>query len=282
MAPRRARSRNSVVSSLDKNVDPCVDFYQFACGGWIKNNPIPADQPIWSRFGELAERNRTVLRGILEELPPKPRKRTANEQKIGDYYATCIDEDTINKKGIAVLKPEFDRIDALKDKAGLPALMAYLHGQGIDGLFSFYSGADFKNAKEVIAQADQGGLSLPDRDYYLKDDAKSVELRKEYLEHVANTFKLLGDAPGKATADARRVMAIETALAKGAMDRVERREPENIYHKLSQQDWQALTPSFSFATVSWRTGNARIHQPERGYARLFQGAGCRAQDRQPG
>ncbi|MGZ7093757.1 MAG: M13 family metallopeptidase [Candidatus Angelobacter sp.] len=237
---------NSVVTALDKSADPCVDFYQFACGGWIKNNPIPADHPIWSRFGELAERNRTVLRGILEDSA-KATKRSANEQKIGDYYASCLDEDSINKKGIAVLKPEFDRIAGLKDKAGLPALLAHLHGESIDALFNFYSGADFKNAKEVIAQADQGGISLPDRDYYLKDDPKSVELRKAFSEHVANTFKLLGDAPDKAAADAKAVMEIETALAKGSMDRVERREPEKVYHKLSQQDWQALTPSFSFA-----------------------------------
>ncbi|MGZ4830465.1 MAG: M13 family metallopeptidase [Candidatus Angelobacter sp.] len=237
---------NSVVTALDKSADPCVDFYQFACGGWIKNNPIPADHPIWSRFGELAERNRTVLRGILEDSA-KATKRSANEQKIGDYYASCLDEDSINKKGIAVLKPEFDRIAGLKDKAGLPALLAHLHGESIDALFNFYSGADFKNAKEVIAQADQGGISLPDRDYYLKDDPKSVELRKAFSEHVANTFKLLGDVPDKAAADAKAVMEIETALAKGSMDRVERREPEKVYHKLSQQDWQALTPSFSFA-----------------------------------
>jgi predicted metalloendopeptidase len=237
---------NSVVTSLDKSADPCVDFYQFACGGWIKNNPIPADQSIWSRFGELAERNRTVLRGILENAA-KATNRSANEQKIGDYYATCVDEDSINKKGIAVLKPEFDRIAGLKDKAGLPALLAHMHGEAIDGLFGFSSGADFKNAKEVIAQADQGGISLPDRDYYLKDDPKSVELRKAFSEHVANTFKLLGDAPDKAAMEAKAVMDIETALARGSMDRVERREPEKIYHKLSQQDWQALAPSFSFA-----------------------------------
>jgi putative endopeptidase len=236
---------NSVVSSLDKTADPCVDFYQFACGGWVKNNPIPADHPIWSRFGELAERNRTELRGILENSA-KAANRTANEQKIGDYYATCMDEESINKKGIAVLKPEFDRIAALKDKSSLPALLAHLHSQGVDGLFNLSSGADFKNAKEVIAQADQSGISLPDRDYYLKDDPKSVELRKAFVEHVANTFKLLGDSPEEAAAEAKAVMDIETALAKGSMDRVERREPEKVYHKLSEQEWQALTPSFSF------------------------------------
>jgi putative endopeptidase len=237
---------NSVVTSLDKSADPCVDFYQFACGGWIKNNPIPADQSIWSRFGELAERNRLELRGILESAAKAP-NRDANEQKIGDYYSTCMDEAAIEKKGIAVLKPEFDRINALRDKSTLPALIAYLHGQGINGLFSFGSGADFKNAKQVIAQADQGGLSLPDRDYYLKDDPKSVELRKQYLHHVTNMFKLLGDAPDKAAAEATAVMNVEMALAKGSGDRVERREPERIYHKMPVAEWQSLTPDFNFA-----------------------------------
>ena len=237
---------NSVVSSLDKTADPCVDFYQFACGGWIKNNPIPADQSIWSRFGELAERNREELRGILESAA-KASNRTPNEQKIGDYYSSCMDEAAIEKKGVAVLKPEFDRINALRDKSALPALIAYFHDQGINSLFSFGSGADFKNAKQVIAQADQGGLSLPDRDYYVKDDAKSVELRKQYLQHVTNMFKLLGDAAGKAAAEATTVMNVETALAKGSGDRVERREPERIYHKMPVKEWQSLTPDFNFA-----------------------------------
>jgi putative endopeptidase len=236
---------NLVVTSMDKSADPCVDFYQFACGGWIKNNPIPADQSIWSRFGELAERNREELRGILESAAKAP-NRDANEQKIGDYYSTCMDEPAIEKKGATVLKPEFDHINALRDKSALPALMAYLHGQGINGLFDFGSGADFKNAKQVIGQADQGGLSLPDRDYYLKDDPKSVELRKQYLQHVANMFKLLGDAPDKAAAEATAVLNVETALAKGSGDRVERREPERVYHKMPVTEWQSLTPSFSF------------------------------------
>ena len=234
------------VTALDKTADPCVDFYQFSCGGWMKNNPIPADQASWGRFNELVERNRLVLRKILEQAAVAA-KRSPNEQKIGDYYASCMDETGINKKGVAVLKPEFDRINALQDKSELPALIAHLHGEGINVLFGLGSGADFKNAKLNIAQADQAGLSLPDRDYYLKEDAKSEEIRKGYVEHVTKMFRLLGDAPKTAALEAAAVMNIETALAKGSMDRVERREPEKIYHKLTTDEWQALSPSFSMS-----------------------------------
>src|SRR5215471_17635146 len=233
-------------SALDRSADPCADFYQFSCGNWLKNNPIPPDQATWGRFNELAERNRAILRDILEEAA-KPGKRTANVQKIGDYYASCMDEDAINKKGVAVLKPEFDRIAALRSKADLTGLIAHFHREGVSVFFEFSSGADFKNAKEVIAQADQGGLSLPERDYYLKTDPKSVELQKAYLQHVTNMFKLLGDSPEKAAAEADTVMKIETALAKGSMEIVKRREPQNIYHKMTKQEWQALTPSLSWS-----------------------------------
>ena len=232
-------------SALDKSVDPCVDFYQYSCGGWLKSNPIPPDQASWGRFNELAERNRAELRGILENAA-KATNRDPNGQKIGDYYASCMDEDAINRKGNAVLKPEFDRIEAIKSKSELPGLLAELHRQGIDVLFSFGSGPDFKNAKQVIAEADQGGLSLPERDYYLRDDAKSVELRKQFVAHVTNMFKLLGDSPEKSAAEAQTVMNIETALAKASMPVTERRDPEKLYHKVSEQQWQALTPSLQW------------------------------------
>jgi putative endopeptidase len=233
-------------SALDRTIDPCVDFYHFSCGGWLKNNPIPSDQATWGRFNELAERNRLIMRDILENAA-KAGSRSENEQKIGDYYASCMDEDAINKKGVAVLKPEFDRINALKNKSDLPSLIAHLHSQGVGALFDFGSEADFKNAKEVIAQADQGGLSLPERDYYLKTDDKSVELQKAYVQHVTNMFKLLGDSPEKAAQEAKAVMNIETALAKGSLEIVKRRDPQNIYHKMSEQEWQALTPSMSWS-----------------------------------
>lgn len=232
-------------SAIDKSIDPCVNFYKFACGNWLKNNPIPPDQSTWGRFNELSERNRLVLRDILENAE-KAQDRSANEQKIGDYYASCMDEAEINQKGTAVLNPDFDRIAAMKSKEELTALIAHLQREQISALFDFGSGPDFKEAKMMIAQADQGGLSLPDRDYYLKTDAKSVEQQKQYVQHVTNMFKLLGDSPEKSAAEAEAVMKIETALAKGSMTRVELRDPEKIYHKLSEAEWQALTPVLSW------------------------------------
>ncbi len=232
-------------TALDRTVDPCVDFYQFSCGNWLKNNPIPPDQSSWGRFNELYERNRMILHDILENAS-KAAKRSVNEQKIGDYYASCMDEAAINQKGTSVLDADFQRIAAARSKDDLPALVAHLHREQVGGLFRFGEGSDFKDAKMVIAQADQGGLSLPDRDYYLKTDDKSKELRKQYVAHVTNMFKLLGDSSEKAATEANTVMEIETELAKGSMDRVERREPAKIYHKMTEAEWQALTPSFAW------------------------------------
>jgi len=231
---------------LDKSIDPCNDFYAYACSKWQAQNPVPADRPTWGRFNELQERGEYIVRDILEKAAAKTDGRTPYEQKIGDYYASCMDESAIEKAGAKPLDHDFQSIDGLKSKSDLSKEAMRLHREGTDVLFSFGSGSDFKNASQIIAEVDQGGLGLPDRDYYFKDDPKSVELRQKYVEHVQKMFELLGDAPAKATAEAKVVMDIETGLAKGALDQTSRRDPQKIYHKLSNQELVALSPSFNW------------------------------------
>jgi len=241
------------VSSMDKSIDPCVDFFEYSCGGWIKKNPIPPDQTSWSVYSKLEDDNKLILRDILERAAKADTSRAATNQKIGDYYAACMDESAIEKAGVAPLRPELERIENLKSKAELASLVVsmqpakenYLRQETV--LFDFGSSQDFKDSTQVIATADQGGLGLPDRDYYLKDDDKSQELRKEYLVHVQKMFELLGDKPEAAAVDAQAVMKIETALAKGSLTRVERRDPTKLYHKLSRAELQALSPSFHWS-----------------------------------
>src|SRR6266852_6341960 len=231
---------------LDKSIDPCNDFYAYACSKWQAQNPVPADRPAWGRFNELQERGEYIVRDILEKAAAKTADRSPSEQKIGDYFASCMDEGAIEKAGTKPLDHDLQSIAALKSKSDLAKEAMRLHREGTDVLFSFGSGSDFKNASQIIAEVDQGGLGLPDRDYYFKDDAKSVELRQKYVQHVQKMFELLGDAPAKATAEAKSVMDIETGLAKGALDRVSRRDPTKVYHKLEAKDLAALSPDFNW------------------------------------
>src|SRR5437867_4257210 len=233
-------------AAIDRRVAPCADFYQFACGNWIARNPVPPDRARWGRFDELAERNQTALRGILEKVSAGDVKREPIDQKIGDQYAACMDEPSIEAKGIAALKPELDRVDKLASKSELPGALAHVHEGGVNAAFRFGSQPDFKDANSVIAAADQGGLGLPDRDYYLKDDAKSADLRARYVAHVQKMLELSGEPAAAAAADARAVMDLETALARVSLERVKRREPANIYHKMKAEDLQALTPHFDW------------------------------------
>ena len=235
------------LASLDRTCKPCTDFYQFANGNWIKNNPIPAAYPSWGEFNILAENNRNVLHGILEKAAAdKSAALGSNEQKIGDFYASCMDTAAIEKAGTAPLAPLMATISELKDTKQLGALVAKLESEGGPGFFGFGAGADAKDSSQDIAQLFQGGLGLPDRDYYLKDDEKSKALRDAYTKHVATMFTLLGEPQTQADADANTVLAMETTLAKAAVSRVTLRDPQKRYNKMSVAELQKLSPNFDW------------------------------------
>ena len=236
------------VDNIDKTADPCVDFYQYACGNWTKTVEIPADQPEWISFVEVDERNKVILRDILEKAAKGGAGRSAIDQKIGDYYGACIDESAADAKGIGPLKPELDRIAAAKDKTALIDAIARVHLIGPNPLFNFYSSPDFHNADMVIAYIDQGGLTLPDRKYYISDDdAKMVETRKKMVEYVTTLFTLSGQSAQQAAESAQTVLRIETALAKASMDRTLRRDPKSRDHKMTRDEAVALAPNFYLA-----------------------------------
>ena len=234
------------LNNLDRQVDPCVDFYKFACGTWMAKNPIPGDQSRWGQFNELIEHNMAELRDILEQDAKPSPKRNAIQQKVGDLYASCMDESTVNKLGAQPIEPLLKRIDAAKTPKDIIDTVAYLQSQGIRSLFGMYVGPDMHDAKMNVAQVDQGGLGLPDRDYYLKDDAKSKETREKYLAHVQKMLELSGLQPKDAEAGAAKIMEIETSLAKASMARAERREPKNRDHKMDLKELQALAPNYYF------------------------------------
>ena len=235
------------IDNIDKSVDPCADFYQYACGNWLKTKEIPGDRPSWDSFSEVEEQNLAVLRDILETAEKGGAGRDVVEQKIGDYYGACMDENAVEGKGISPIKPELDRIAAAKSKQDLIDAVAQIHLIGPTPLFNFYSSPDLHNANMVIAYIDQGGLSLPDRNYYLKDEAKMVALRKALTEYATTLFTLSGQSPEKAAASAETVLSIETALAKASMDRTLRRDPKNRDHKMGRDAALALAPNFYLA-----------------------------------
>jgi len=242
------------LDTIDRSVDPCVDFYQYACGNWIKNSEIPPDQSQWVSFVELHERNMDIARGILEKAAAGGPGRNAIDQKIGDFYGACMDEKAVNARGIDALKPELDRLAAVKDKQGLIDEIARAHMIGASSLFAFYSSPDLHNADQVIAYIDQGGLTMPDRDYYLKDDEKTKGIRQALVKYISDVH-VLAETPAGASAPspgvaeksspvADTVLRIETALAKAQMDRTARRDPKTRDHKMSRADAISLASNF--------------------------------------
>jgi putative endopeptidase len=235
------------LTAIDKTADPCTDFYQYACGNWKKENPIPPDQVRWGQFDELRQRNDWLLYRELETAANPVVKRTALEQKYGDFYAACMNTELADQKGVAALQPALDTINALSDKKQLAALLGTLEiPHGISGLFSFGVGQDQKDSTLQIAQAGQGGLSLPDRDYYLLQNPRQQKIRDQYVAHMTKMFQLAGDTPEKAASEAQSVMGIETALAQGSVSRTDMRDPAKRYHMMTLADLGKLTPDFDW------------------------------------
>jgi endothelin-converting enzyme/putative endopeptidase len=255
---------------VDQSADPCGDFYKFACGKWQAANPIPPDQAAWSVASPLFLWNQTVLRQTMEQAAPSNKSRDAVGQKVGDYYAACMDEPGIEKTGATAIQPELARINALKSKAGIAGEVAHLH-QSLPGawqgdanqtnavLFGYSGGQDLDDASMVVVQIDQGGLAMPSRDFYLKDDERSKQIREKYQALVQKMFALAGESEAQATADASAVLAIETDLAKTQMDNVRRRDPKNLNNKMDLAQMKALTPSFNWAAYLAATKSPATH-----------------------
>ncbi len=244
------------LTSMDKSVDPCVDLYRYSCGGWQKKNPIPPDQTKWSVYLKLYQDNLIFLRGMLEQAaqPDQPSKpqRNAVTQKIGDFYAACMEEGAVEKRGLSAIQPELDAIARIKSAKEIMPVVARLdrtYSQYSDNssmLFAASSTQDPDDSEHVIADVDQGGLGMPDRDYYIKNDAKSKETRERYLQHAQKVFELIGDSPDAARKNAEAVMRLETAMAKASLTRVERRDPHKLVHKMKVADLTQLAPNFDW------------------------------------
>jgi len=234
------------VTAMDRSANACADFYQYSCGGWLARNPIPADQASWSVYGKLYQDNQRFLWGILDSLARNSAGRSANQQKIGDYFASCMDETAIEQRGRTPLAPTLAAIDAMTSARELPALLARLQldNGGDEFLFGFTSAQDFADSKAVIAFANAGGLGMPDRDYYTDSDKRALTLRQEYRRHVARSFALLGDSAAAAAQHADTVLRLETQLAQASLTRVELRDPYNLFHRMDRAGLEHLTPHF--------------------------------------
>ncbi|HYB53113.1 MAG TPA: M13 family metallopeptidase [Thermoanaerobaculia bacterium] len=234
-------------AGMDTSASACTDFYQYADGGWIAKNPIPADRPRWGSFDELRQRNVDDLHRILDRLSANPPAAGTEERKVADFYAACMDEAGIEARGLAPIEPELSKIEAIHDLPGLRAETTRLQAMGVGALFNFGSEEDRKNSSEVIAAAVQGGLGLPDRDYYTKTDEKSVKTREQYQEHVAKMLELAGAPKEKAAKDAAAILALETKLAQASQSNVDIRNPDLTHHPMALDAFSKATPNLEWA-----------------------------------
>jgi putative endopeptidase len=245
------------ISGMDPKTSACTDFYQYANGGWLAANPIPAAFPAWGVANVLNEKNRDVLHDILEAAAKNVGSRKgSNEQKVGDYYAACMDETKIEAEGLKPLQAELDRVARINNQGTLQEEIGHLHSIGINALFNSGSTQDFKNSADVTAGIFQGGLGLPDRDYYTKTDEKSKGTRDEYIKHVARMFELMGDDAAKAASETQAVLALETKLAEASKTRVELRDNEKQYHRMPMAQMKDVAPTFDWLAYFQRIGLA--------------------------
>jgi putative endopeptidase len=260
-------------SNLDRSAQACQDFNQFASGGWMTKNPIPGAYSVWGRFTQLDEQNLEVLHQILEGLAKKKTLAKGNEEKIAAFYGSCMDEQKIEAEGIKPLEAELQRIDQISDVLSLEDEIARFHAHRIPAVFGFGAAQDFKDSTTIIAQVVQGGLGLPDRDYYLSDDAKMKQTRDEYAKHVARTFELMGDSAEQAASESATVLKIETKLAENASTRIQRRRPEANYHPMIKTQLIELTPDFDWGRYFREIGLPEIGKVNVGQPDYFKAAG---------
>lgn len=242
-----AQSKGFDTKRMDTSADACNDFFQYANGTWLKTTEIPASESRWGSFNILANNNNSVLREILETAAKTKSAKGSDAQLIGDFYGSCMDEAAIDKAGLKPVTPFLNEIDKIKTIADVEKEIAAMHNSGLPAVFGFGAGPDLKNSNSVIANAGQGGLSLPNRDYYTGEDAKSVEVRAKFVEYMTNIFKLLGETPEAAAANAKTVLDIQTRLALASLTPVERRNPDNNYNKVTLTAAQETMPNFSWS-----------------------------------